>query len=142
MIRTGFAMTTLGALVACASALPGEVPASGMALYAGDARLGAPVRQVCFASSIDGFSLNERDTVLLHEGGDRFMVEVFGACQDLEFAQTLGVDATTGCLGKGDALIVADTLGGSGFGSRRCLVKEIRAWDRKALQPDQKPAGT
>lgn len=123
---------------ACANGLPGQPPSSGMARFVDDPRLGEPVSSICFASNIDGFSMNQRDTVLLHEGRDRFMVEVFGTCPDLEFAQTIGVDTSASCLSKGDALIVGDTFGGSTMGPRRCVVREIRAWDPKASAPEEK----
>ncbi len=125
-------------IAACANGLPGETPASGMAKFADDPRLGEPVASICFASYIDGFSMNTRNTVVLHEGRDRFMVEVFGTCPDLEFAQSVGVAASGSCLSKGDALVITETIGGGTFGPRRCTVREIRAWDPKATAPEEK----
>ncbi len=134
-----FAYLLIAALAtACANGLPGQPPSSGIAQFGDDPRLGEPVSSICFASNIDGFSMNRRDTVLLHEGRDRFMVEVFGTCPDLEFAHTIGVDTTASCLSKGDALIVRDTFGASAMGPRRCVVREIRAWDPKASAPEEK----
>ncbi len=120
-------------LAACANGLPGQPVASGFEKFADDPRLGEPVASICFASNIDGFSMNERNTVLLHEGGDRYMVELFGSCPDLEFAQSVGVVAASSCLSKGDALVVSDTFGGGSAQPRRCSVREIRAWNPKAV---------
>jgi len=128
----------LGLLAACA-AVPGEARLRGIEKYADDPRLGEAIDRICFASTIDGFSLNGRETVLLHDGRDRYMVEVSAGCLDLEFAQTLALDSTLSCLSRGDALIVSHASGGS-FGPQRCLIREIRKWDPKAGQADAKSA--
>ncbi|AXE63769.1 hypothetical protein BBF93_05715 [Hyphomonas sp. CACIAM 19H1] len=134
MLRSAALIFTTALLAACQSA-PGTGTPQGIAAYADDPRLGAPVDRICFASSIDGFSDNKRNTVILREGRDEYMVEVFGACPDLEYAQSIGIDSTTGCLTRSDALIVGHTPGGTGMGPQRCLIKEIRKWDRKAEKP-------
>ena len=121
------------ALVACSTA-PAEPRLRGLEKYAGDPRLGPETRSVCFVSNIDGFSLNERETVVLREGRDQYMVEVTAGCTDLEIAETIAVDAHGGCLTPGDSIIVARTLGDS-FGSNRCLIREIREWNPKAGKP-------
>lgn len=138
MFRTILALPMILLATACVSGLPGKAPASGLAQFADDPRLGEPVASICFASNIDGFSMNRRNTVVLHEGRDHFMVEVFGTCPDLEFAQTIGIGATGACLSKGDAILVSDTLGGSAMGPRRCVVREIRAWNPKAASEEEK----
>jgi hypothetical protein len=133
IILTVLAATALGA---CASA-PGEPAEKGIAKYAGDARLGEKTNKICFASSIDGFSMNDRDTVLLHDGKKRYMVEVTGTCFDLENAESIGLDSPTSCLTPGDSIIVAETFGET-FGSRRCMIREIYEWDPKAGEPEEK----
>jgi len=125
-------------LTACASG-PVEPRKRGMDAYADDPRLGEETQRICFSSNIDGFSLNERETVVLHEGRDRYMVEVTAGCPDLEFAEAIAVDSATGCLTPGDAIIVARTLGDS-FGNNRCLIREMREWDEKAKKPEAAPA--
>ena len=131
MLRTAaFLLASTVALAACQST--GTPSPRGMAAYADDPRLGEPVDRICFASTIDGFSNNERDTVVLREGRDEYMIEVFGACPELENAFTIGIDSATGCLTNMDAIIIGDTLGGSGIGPRRCTIKEMRKWDPKA----------
>ena len=124
------AATTLGA---CTTA-PAEPRLRGLEKYADDPRLGPEKRSICFASNIDGFSLNERETVVLQEGRDQYMVEVTAGCTDLEYAESIVVDSHGGCLTPGDSIIVARTLGDS-FGSNRCMIREIREWNPKAEKP-------
>lgn len=140
MKHVALALAAAVALSSCASA-PAEPRKQSLADYAGDPRLGEETRRICFSSNIDGFSLNERRTVVLHEGRDRFMVEVTAGCPDLEFAEAIAVDSATGCLTPGDAIIVARTLGDS-FGNNRCLITEMREWDEKAkkAEPETVPA--
>ncbi len=138
MKPVALALAATLALIACASG-PVEPRKRGLEAYADDPRLGEETRRICFASNIDGFSLNERETVVLHEGRDRFMVEVTAGCPDLEFAESIAVDSATGCLTPGDAIIVARTLGDS-FGNNRCLIREMREWDPKAKEAEIEPA--
>jgi hypothetical protein len=130
IILAVLAATTLGA---CSTA-PAEPRLRGLEKYADDPRLGAEKRNICFASNIDGFSLNERETVVLQEGRDQYMVEVTAGCTDLEYAESIVVDSHGGRLTPGDSIIVARTLGDS-FGSNRCMIREIREWNPKAEKP-------
>lgn len=133
MLKPALLILSASLLAACQS-MPGETKPAGIAAYADDPRLGEKVSNACFASSIDGFSMNKRDTVVLRDGRKEYMVEVFGNCFDLENAMAIGIDAATSCLSKGDALIVNSSLVGSGagMGPQRCMIKEIYAWDSKA----------
>lgn len=141
MLRSAaFLLTASLALAACQS-LPGNAPTRGIAAYADDPRLGEPVDRICFASSIDGFSENRRNTVVLREGREEFLVEVFGICPDLEYAQTIGIDSSTSCLTRSDAIIVGHSPGGSGMSPQRCMIREIRKWDPKAEKPAETAAG-
>jgi hypothetical protein len=133
MKRIILAVLAATALGACTTA-PAEPRLRGLEKYADDPRLGPEKRSICFASNIDGFSLNERETVVLQEGRDQYMVEVTAGCADLEIAETIAVDSHGGCLTPGDSIIVASTLGDS-FGSNRCLIREIREWNPKAGKP-------
>ncbi|OYW87517.1 MAG: hypothetical protein B7Z22_04310 [Hyphomonas sp. 32-62-5] len=135
MLRTAALILTSSLALAACQSIPGNPSPSGMAAYADDPRLGEPVDRICFASSIDGFSNNERNTVVLREGRDEYMVEVFGACPDLEYAHSIGIDAVTGCVTRSDAIIVGHVPGGTGIGPQRCLIKDIRKWDPKAEKP-------
>ncbi len=138
MPRLTLTVLAAAALASCATA-PGEARQSGFDKYAGDPRLGEETKKICFASSIDGFSHNERRTVVLHEGRDRFMVEVTGACFDLDSAESIAIDSSTGCLTPGDSIIVARAFGDT-TGPNRCMIREIRKWDPKATTAPEGPA--
>ncbi len=133
MKRITLAVLAVTVLGACSTA-PTEPRLRGLEKYADDPRLGPEKRSICFASNIDGFSLNERESVVLHEGRDRYMVEVTAGCTDLDYAETIAVDSSGGCVTPGDSIIVARTLGDS-FGSNRCMIREIREWNPKAEKP-------
>jgi hypothetical protein len=135
MKRIILAVLAATALGACTTA-PAEPRLRGLEKYADDPRLGPEKRSICFAANIDGFSLNKRETVVLQEGRDQYMVEVTAGCTDLEIAESIVVDSHGGCLTPGDSIIVASTLGDS-FGSNRCLIREIREWDPKAEKPPE-----
>lgn len=127
-----FACLAAAAVAGCASA-PGEPSPKGIAQYADDPRLGEETNRVCFASTIDGFSMNDRSSVLLHDGKKRYMVEVTGSCLALDDAESIALDSTGGCLSSGDSIVIGTTFGES-FGPRRCMIKDIYTWD-----PDAKP---
>ena len=135
MLKPALFILSAALLAACQSA-PGETKPRGAAAYADDPRLGEKVSSICFASSIDGFSMNERTSVVLREGRKEYLVEVFGTCLDLENALAIGIDSTTSCLSKSDALIVSSSLTGSGIGAgpQRCMIQEIYAWNADAEQ--------
>ncbi|PKP82357.1 MAG: hypothetical protein CVT79_05355 [Alphaproteobacteria bacterium HGW-Alphaproteobacteria-18] len=120
-------------LASCTS-MPGKPVPRGIAAYEGDPRLGEPANSICFASTIDGFSANKDRTVILRDGRKEYLVEVLGACPELEFAQAIGIDARTSCLTRSDALIVSSSLMGqtTTVGPNRCLIKDIYTWNSKA----------
>ena len=135
-MRLILALTTAClALAACASTTDGEPTPKGVAKYEGDPRLGEKVDRICFASNIDSFGNTTRDTFTVREGGDYYLIEVFGSCTPLQHAMTIRVDATGSCLRKGDHVIVSDSLMGGKdipFSTQRCLINEIYKWDPKA----------
>jgi hypothetical protein len=134
MKRITLAVLTALTLGACTTA-PAEPRLRGLEKYADDPRLGPEKKNICFAANIDGFSMNERASVVLHEGRDRYMVEVTAGCMDLDFAESIAIDSSGGCVTPGDFIIVARTLGDS-FGSNRCMIREIREWNPKAEKPE------
>jgi len=118
--------------LAAAPALAGEKkPALG--------RAGKEVNSICFARSINNWRevRGENDVVLLERSvNDWYRVELVGACdaRTLRMAQTIGIDSgpASGCLGRGDAIIVSEP---GGF-TRRCFIRRIFEWDPKAPAED------
>ncbi|MEZ5998371.1 MAG: DUF6491 family protein [Hyphomonas sp.] len=111
--------------------------ARGAEKFADDPRLGEEVKQICFASAIDSFGETTRDTIVVREGRDHYLVEVFPGCTNMDVAQSISVDAATGCLTKGDHIVVADSVMPSPhdrdpFAVQRCMVNKIYKWDPKA----------
>lgn len=133
MLRPAVIVAPLLLLAGCES-MPGKPVPRGIAAYEGDVRLGERVDRICFASSIDGFSANKDRTVVLRDGRKEYLVEVYGACPELDFAQSIGIEARTGCLTRSDALIVSSSLIGQtgATGPNRCLIKEMHTWDSRA----------
>ena len=108
-------------------------------VFANDPRRGEQVRNLCFASQIDGFEHTTKRAVVVREGRDHFLIETFPGCFDLDHAQGLAIDAFSNCLSKGDRILVFDSpLGNSGGNGiqQSCLVKAIYAWDKDAGKED------
>lgn len=123
------------ALAGCTSTADHEAKPKGVARYEGDPRLGEQVDKICFASNIDSFGNTTRDTFTVREGGDYYLIEVFGTCSPLEHAMTMRIDAPMSCLHKGDHVIVSDSMTGAGvgpFSTQRCMVNAMYKWDPKA----------
>lgn len=130
-------MTALAAsLVLGACTTKAEPKARGAEKFADDARLGEEVDRICFASSIDSFGNTTRDTFTVREGRDQYLVEVFPGCTPLEHAVSIGMVAATGCLTRGDRVVVSDTImpdsSDSPFSVQRCTVNAIYNWDPDA----------
>jgi hypothetical protein len=103
-------------------------------------RSGEAVDRICFASSIDSFQQTTDYTVILERSvNDYYLVETFARCQDLRYAQLIGVDSFGSCLTRGDAIIASDSafsLNRRGdIPPQRCLVKAIYKWDPDAEVP-------
>ncbi|RAN34290.1 DUF6491 family protein [Hyphomonas pacifica] len=127
-------------LAACASTPAGEETPRGVAKYADDPRLGEEVDRICFASSIDSFGNNTRDTLTVREGRDHYLIEVMGVCTNLDDAMRIGLDSTGSCLRDMDAIIVSTQImggrDGSPFDTQRCTVKSIHKWNPDAEKAD------
>ena len=120
-------------LLAACTSKSSEPELTGAAQFADNPALGEEVDRICFASSIDGFSSTTRDTIIVREGRDSYLVEVFNGCFQLKDVQRLGIDATGGCLGRGDFLVVSDSFfADTQPGPERCRVQAIYKWDPKA----------
>ena len=138
-----FGIAAIGLTTACAST-PSDQP-KGAAKYADDARLGEKVNKICFSRSIDGFSRNDRDTVVVSAiGKKQYLIEVRGLCTNLNHAQSIGIASTLSCVTPGDALLVSQSafsLNDEIGGPQRCLIKDIYEWNEDAEQiSDEAPA--
>lgn len=126
------------ALAACTTSGSGDAKPSGIERFAGDPRLGEEVDRICFASNIDSFGETTRNTVVMREGRDHYLIEVYNSCFALDDTMTIALDSIGGCLSRGDHLIVSDSIlgpgtrGSSAFSTQRCTVKSIYKWDPKA----------
>ena len=73
-------------------------------VFANDVRRGEEIDRVCFTRSIDSFGETTRRAVVIREGRDHYLVETFGGCFDLDWAQSLAIDSFSSCLTKGDRI--------------------------------------
>ncbi|HPE47117.1 MAG TPA: DUF6491 family protein [Hyphomonas sp.] len=139
------------ALVGCtttpASKTDAKPEARGAAKFADDPRLGEEVSQLCFAANIDSFGETTRDTIVIREGRDYYLVEMFPGCSNLRDAQGIVPRAHTSCLTKGDTIIVSDTMmpmrhePADPFSVQRCSVNAIYKWNPKAAKAEPEKAG-
>ena len=129
MLRNIALLTTCAlAIAACSTSYKEPIAEAGEP----DPRRGEEVNRICFASSIDGFGETTRNNVIIREGRDRYLVETFRGCSDLQFAQSLAIDARSNCLTRGDNIIGFDSaFGPDNTGPRplRCMVNKIYRWN-------------
>lgn len=132
----------LSALVASAMVLAACTTSSNPRLegadYLASPALGEKVDRLCFVRNIDGFGDTTRTTVVVEEGvNDYYLIEVFGACADLDWAQSFAFTRTTGsCLTRGDRMITFDTTFPTRADVRfqnQCTIKAIYEWDKDKL---------
>ena len=131
-----FAATGL-LLAACATEPSVTDTLGDTAFTEADPRRGEEVRSVCFTSSIDGFGETSRRSVVVRTSPrERYLIEVFPGCFNLNDAQSLAIDSFSGCLTRGDELKPFT----SAFGPSRtdvrqtCRVSKIYRWDPDALE--------
>ncbi len=129
-------------LAACATATTPEERAEERAaqVFADDPRRGEQVDRVCFARSIDSFGETTKRAVVIREGFDHYLVETFGGCFDLDWAQSLAIDSFSSCLTRGDNIIAFESVFGPDKtdGIRNsCKVKAIYEWDHDAKEDDE-----
>jgi len=101
-----------------------------------DPRRGEEVRSVCFTRSIDGFGETTRRSVVVRlNARERYLIEVFPGCFDLDDAQSLAVDSFSGCLTRGDEIKPFSSVFGPSRNDIRqsCRVSKIYRWDPDAL---------
>ena len=92
-------------------------------------RQGEEVRQICFASSINGWREvdGERSSIILTKGvSEEYKLDLSGIC-DLTYAFNSIATRTRGssCLTRGDDIIFNDGLSGI----NRCMIKKIYTWN-------------
>ena len=141
-VKTSLIILSMFGTMACASASPDGNNTSGIDALKDDVRLGAKVEKICFNRNIDGFSNATKDTVVLSSGvKDDYVVEVRGVCQNLSFAQSIGIDSSLSCVRRGDYLIVSDSAfgHGGGLGPDRCFIDKIYKWDKTATSAKTDP---
>lgn len=105
--------------------------------FADDPRLGERVNSICFGSQIDGFGETTERTIIVSVGPNRdYLVETFGYCPDLEFAQSVAFDQFSSCLHEGDSIIPFESAFGpnrvSGVPTQECIIRSIYEWDPDA----------
>ena len=92
-------------------------------------RQGEEVKQICFASSINGWREvdGERSSVILTKGvSEEYKLDLSGIC-DLTYAFNSIATRTRGssCLTRGDEIVFDDGLSGI----NRCMIKKIYTWN-------------
>lgn len=137
--RIAFA-TMLFIISACATATSPEQQAEleekrASEVFANDVRRGDAVDRVCFTRQIDGFGETTDRAVIIREGRDHYLVETFGGCFDLDWAQSLAFDSFSSCLTKGDRIFAFESAFGPDRKTRHpqsCRVKAIYEWNGDA----------
>jgi len=133
LLRTTLLTSCAAALTACAT---GPVDQSPPDAYADDPRLGERVDRICFGRSINGFGETTSDTIVVRANvDDHYLIETFGSCRDLAWAQSIGLDQFSSCVTTADALIPYDSAFGpdhSGVVPQACRIKAIYEWDPDA----------
>ena len=133
LLRTSLITACAVALAACTT-VPSDQ--SAPEAYADDPRLGERVDRICFGRSINGFGETTRDTIVLNVGAnEHYLVETFGSCQDLDWAQSISLDQFSSCVTEADSIIPSTSAFGpdrNGFPPQRCRIKSIYEWDPDA----------
>lgn len=141
MIAHRFAFAAMLVIIsACATATTPEQQAAldekrAAEVFANDVRRGPEVDRVCFTNQIDGFGETTKRAVVISEGLDRYLVETYPGCFDLDWAQSLAVDSFSSCLTRGDKIYAFENFTGPDRNDRfnqSCRVKAIYEWNRDA----------
>lgn len=136
-LRAVPALAATCVLYACATGPADTSPPAG---FEDDPRLGQRVDQICFGRSINSFGETTRRTIVLEARvRDYYLVETYGTCQDLDWAQSVSLDQFSSCLSRGDAIVPYDSVFGpreTDFRSQRCQIKAIYEWDPDAAEAE------
>lgn len=130
---------SLTAILAAGAFMAGCASTTGASdddrIAADDPRLGERVNNICFARSIDRFSTVSDRQVILQTGPNREYLVETGACFQLDRAQRIGLDNSSGCVSRGDILIVSEQIFGNSAGAAapdRCFIQAIYEWNPDA----------
>ena len=138
-MKRRYALTLCLALAAGACAT-GPVDQSPPEAYADDPRLGERVDRICFGRSINGFGETTDRTIIVEARvDDHYLIETFGYCRDLAWAQSIALDQFSSCVTTSDSLIPYDSVFGpdrSGIAPQACRIKAIYEWNPDAADED------
>ncbi|MEM1381123.1 MAG: DUF6491 family protein [Pseudomonadota bacterium] len=138
-MRTTFLPLAIAAVSACATnGAPADARDPGS-----DPKVGAPQSRVCFNRGINGFAPYGDTGILLREGTNTWYLVTFSdACPNVRFAATIGLGArgtATGCLGRGDRMVVSDGFRPASAGLSTCRVGQLYAYDMFSEPTDRAP---
>lgn len=72
-----------------------------------DYQRGPEVRRICAVRSISGFQrADDRSLLVTLSPKRRYLIETIGFCPDLDFAFTIGLETFSGCLSRGDRIVI------------------------------------
>lgn len=135
MTKRAILLSIAGLALAACAGTPGS---DNMADAEPDIRKGEQVNRVCFVGSIDGFGDTTRNTIVISEGLDNYLLETF-ACYGLDRAESITFDTFSGCLTRGDDVIPFESFTGPDASDPRptpCKIKAIYEWDKDAKKAE------
>jgi hypothetical protein len=133
-VRAAAAVLGVACLVAaCAGTAPRMSSAERLELYRASA--GEPVRSFSHPSSLWGWrAVNDRALIVWPTGNRAYLLELFGTCPNLAFAQSIGLTNRTGRVSAGfDSVVVTDR--GGARGRTQCRIDTIRPIETRVREP-------
>jgi hypothetical protein len=131
--RNWVILAAVAALTACAAMKNRETDEQTLARYMDYA--GEPVDSFSYLGRFDGWRSLGRDRVVVWTGvNDAYLLTVQQPCQDLQFAQRIGVTSTGSTVSRGfDSVKVGN--------NQTCRITEIRPVNYKDLKAAEKAGG-
>jgi|SRR5829696_10165827 len=132
-LRNWVILAAVAALTACAAMKNRETDVQTLARYMDYA--GEPVDSFSYLGRFDGWRSLGRDRVVVWTGvNDAYLLTVQQPCQDLQFAQRIGVTSTGSTVSRGfDSVKVGN--------NQTCRITEIRPVNYKDLKAAEKAGG-
>jgi hypothetical protein len=126
-------LAAVAALTACTSMKNRETDEQTLARYMDYA--GEPVDSFSYLGRFDGWRSLGRDRVVVWTGvNDAYLITVQAPCQDLQFANRIGVTSTGSTVSRGfDSVKVGN--------NQTCRITEIRPVNYKDLKAAEKAGG-